>query len=106
MVSQVLTGFFNDEGKSKGFVDYLSATVKTTLQFPNGLLQSRKRSLQTNIDQIDRRIVDKERRIEQKEKNLKNKFARLEGTIARMKSQGAGVSSLGGAGFDPVQQLG
>ena len=106
MVSQTLTGYFNEEGKSKGFVDYLSDTVKTTLQYPNGLLQSRKKSLQTNIDSIDRRIVDKERRIEQKEKNLKNKFARLEGTIARMKSQGAGVSSLGGGGFDPVQQLG
>lgn len=106
MVSQILTGYFGEEGKSPGFVDHLNDTVKTALQFPNGLLQSRKRSLDTNIDQIDRRIVDKERRIEQKEKNLKDKFARLEGTIARMKSQGAGVSALGAAGPDPVQQLG
>ncbi|WP_127715294.1 flagellar filament capping protein FliD [Halobacteriovorax sp. HLS] len=106
MVSQILTGYFGEEGKSPGFVDHLNNTVKTALQFPNGLLQSRKRSLDTNIDQIDRRIVDKERRIEQKEKNLKDKFARLEGTIARMKSQGAGVSALGAAGPDPVQQLG
>jgi flagellar hook-associated protein 2 len=106
MVSQILTGYFGEDGKSPGFIDHLSDTVKTALQFPNGLLQSRKRSMQTNIDQIDRRIADKERRIEQKEKNLKDKFARLEGTIARMKSQGSGVNALGGGGFNPVQQLG
>ncbi|OUR93033.1 hypothetical protein A9Q84_21250 [Halobacteriovorax marinus] len=104
LVTQVLTGHFGEEGKTKGFIDHLGDTVKAALQFPNGLLQSRKRSLQTNIDQIDRRIVNKERMIEQKEKNLKDKFARLEGTISRMKSQGAGIQAMGGS--NPVTQLG
>lgn len=104
MVTQILTGYFGEEGKTKGFIDHLSDTVKAALQFPNGLLQSRKRSLQTNIDQIDRRISNKERMIEQKEKNLKDKFARLEGTISRMKSQGSGIQAMGGA--NPVTQLG
>ncbi|WP_417337108.1 flagellar filament capping protein FliD [Halobacteriovorax marinus] len=106
LVTQVLTGHYGEEGKTKGFIDHLSDTVKASLQFPNGLLQSRKNSLQSNIDQIDRRISNKERMIEQKEKNLKDKFARLEGTISRMKSQGSGIAALGGGGPNPVTQLG
>jgi len=106
LVTQVLTGHYGEEGKTKGFIDHLGDTVKASLQFPNGLLQSRKNSLQSNIDQIDRRISNKERMIEQKEKNLKDKFARLEGTISRMKSQGSGIAALGGGGPNPVTQLG
>lgn len=105
-VAQVLTGTYTAEGgKSEGFMDNLNSMVSTALRMPDGLVQSRKRTLQSNIEQIDRRIAQKQRYIEEKEKNLKDKFSRLEGTISRIKGQGAGVASLGG-GADPVQQLG
>lgn len=107
-VSQILTGTFTEEGgKSEGFMDNLNTMVNTTLRMPDGLIQSRKKSLQSNIEQIDRRISQKQKYLEEKEKNLKDKFSRLEGTISKIKSQGAGVASLAGAGgADPVTQLG
>lgn len=106
-VAQILTGTFTPEGgKSEGFMDNLNAMVGTALRMPDGLVQSRKRTLQSNIEQIDRRIAQKQKYIEEKEKNLKDKFARLEGTISRIRSQGAGVTALGAGGADPVQQLG
>lgn len=105
-VAQILTGTFTPEGgKSEGFMDNLNSMVNTALRMPDGLVQSRKKTLQSNIEQIDRRITQKQKFIEEKEKNLKDKFSRLEGTISRIKGQGAGVASLGG-GADPVQQLG
>lgn len=104
-ISEVLTGRFTESGKSKGFVDHMTELTDTTLRFPDGLLASRRRSLTTNIDQVDRRIEQRERMLEQKEQGLKNKFSRLEGTIARIQGQGAGVAALGAAA-PQVQQLG
>lgn len=107
MVSQILTGTFTETGKTDGFMDNLNGTVNTVLRMPDGLIQSRKKSLQSNIEQIDRRISQKQKYLEEKEKNLKDKFSRLEGTISRIKSQGAGVAALAGAGAaSPVQELG
>lgn len=107
LVTQVLTGYYKPEGgKNKGFMDYLNDTVNKALRFPDGIISTRKKSLQGKIDQIDRRIAQKERMITQKEKMLKEKFARLEGTISRMKNQGAGLAAIAGGGPNVVQQLG
>ena len=106
-VAQVLTGTFTPEGgKSEGLMDNLNAMVGSALRVPDGIVQSRKKTMQSNIEQIDRRISQKQKYIEEKEKNLKDKFARLEGTISKIRSQGAGVAAMGSAGADPVQQLG
>lgn len=106
-VSQILTGTFTESGKTEGFMDNVNATVGTALRTPDGLIASRKKSLQSSIEQIDRRISQKQKYLEEKEKNLKDKFSRLEGTISRIKSQGAGVAALAGAGGgSPVQELG
>lgn len=105
LATQILTGTFTEAGKTDGFMDNLNATVGTALRMPDGLIQSRKKSLQSNIDQIDRRISQKQKYLEEKERNLKDKFSRLEGTISKIKSQGAGVAAMGG-GADPVTQLG
>lgn len=105
LATQILTGTFTEAGKTDGFMDNLNATVGTALRMPDGLIQSRKKSLQSNIDQIDRRISQKQKYLEEKERNLKDKFSRLEGTISKIKSQGAGVAAMGG-GSDPVTQLG
>ncbi len=107
LASQILTGTFTEEGgKSEGFMDNLNVAANNALRMPDGLIQGRKKSLQSSMDQIDRRISQKQKYLEEKEKNLKDKFSRLEGTISRIKSQGAGVASLGGGGGSPVQELG
>ena len=107
-VAQILTGtYLEEEGtKTQGFIDNLNDTVGSTLRTPDGLIQSRKKTLQGNIEAIDRRISQKQKYLEEKEKNLKDKFARLEGTISKIRSQGAGVSALGAGGANPVQELG
>jgi len=106
-VAEILTGRFREDGtKSTGFIDNLNEFVGIALQFPNGLLTTRKKGFESKIDQIDRRISQKQRMLNQKEKNLKDKFARLEGTIARIQSQGAGVAALGAAPTNAVTQLG
>ena len=105
MVAQVLTGYISDEnGKSQGFMDNLNDVANSTLRMPDGLMQSRKNTLQSNISQIDKRISDKQKSLEEKEKSLKDKFARLEGTMSKIRAQGAGLSSMGGQ--SPVQELG
>lgn len=102
-VSQVLTGTYSEEGKTQGFIDNLNDAANSSLRMPDGLVQSRKRNLQKNIEDIDRRISQKQKYLEEKEKNLKDKFARLEGTISKIKSQGAGIPQAGNSG---IQELG
>ncbi|MDD4975209.1 MAG: flagellar filament capping protein FliD [Bacteriovorax sp.] len=107
LASQILTGTFGAEGgKTEGFMDNLNAMVGTALRTPDGIIPSRKKTLQSNIEQIDRRISQKQKQLEEKEKNLKDKFARLEGTMSKIKSQGAGLAGMGGGGGGPVQELG
>ena len=105
-VAQILTGTFLENGKSNGVMDNLNDAVNVVLRSPDGLLQSRKRSMQNQISEIDRRIDQKQKFLAEKEKNLKDKFARLEGTISKIRSSGAGVAALGASAADPVQQLG
>lgn len=95
LVSQILNGHMEQVNKSNGFIDNLNEAVSAVLRFPDGLIQSRRKSLQTNIEQIDQKIDQKLRQIEDKERTLKDKFARLEGTIARIQSQGAGIGASG-----------
>ena len=101
-VAQILTGTFGEDGKTEGFMDNLSGMVNMALRIPDGLVQSRRKTLSSNIEQIDRRIAQKTKYIEEKEKSLKDKFARLEGTISKIRSSGAGLQGMA----DPVQQLG
>lgn len=99
VISEVLTGTYSREGgKTNGFIDNLTELTDAALRNPDGLLVSRRRSLQNNIDQVDRRIEQKQRMLDQKERGLKRKFANLEGTISRIQGQGAGISAMGGGG--------
>jgi flagellar hook-associated protein 2 len=106
MASQIFTGYIDPGGqKTPGYLENLLEVVSQTLKVPDGLLQSRKKNFQSNIEQIDRRIADRQRLIDQKERILKDKFARLEQTISQIKSQGAGLAGMS-QGFNPVPQLG
>lgn len=102
-VAQIIAGKYTKEnGKVKGFMDNMEDVVKGALQNPNGVLTTRKNGLKSQMEQIDRKIVNKQRQIDKKEQNLKAKFARLEETMARIKGQGAGLGGMS----NPVTQLG
>ena len=106
-LSSFFIGSFNEDGeKTNGFIDNLKQLTKDSLQFPNGLLKSREKTIESNISRIDRQIGQKERFLKQKEENLKAKFSRLESTISNLKGQGAGLAALSAAAPNPVQQLG
>lgn len=111
-VSQLFTGYYPNEPdpetgeilKSDGIMTTLNNTLQLILKSPDGVLSSRKKGLQSNIDQIDRQIAQRMRLIEQKERNLKDKFSRLESTISKIKGQGGGLAGM--SAMNPVQQLG
>ncbi|MEI8346866.1 MAG: flagellar filament capping protein FliD [Pseudomonadota bacterium] len=107
VVSEIFTGSTDADGKrSPGYLENIQTVVTQVLRSPDGLLQSRKKNLDGNIEQIDRRIADKQRLIDQRERTLKDKFARLEQTISQIKSQGAGLAAMGQGMASPVAQLG
>ena len=108
LAMEILTGARDEESgtMSPGFIDNIAKLVHGILRAPDGMLPNRKTGLQTNIDQINKRIDDKQRLLEQKESNLKDKFARLESTISKLKGQSAGLSALAAQASNPVTQLG
>lgn len=98
-ITEVLTGMYKPEGgKTDGFVDNLQDVADAALRRPDGLLASRDRTFNNNIDEVDRRIQQKERLLDQKEEGLKRKFSKLESTMSRIQGQAAGLSSMGGGG--------
>jgi flagellar hook-associated protein 2 len=105
-VAEILTGAMTENGPTNGFINNIQEFVSTSIRMPEGVLQNRKKTFQSNIDQIDRKIADKQRSLDQKEQSLKDKFSRLESTISRFKNQASGLASLGAGGMDPVNQLG
>ncbi len=106
-LSNFFVGMINEDGeKLNGFIDNLRKLTDDALQFPNGLLKSRSKTIESNMNRIDQQIAQKERFLKQKEENLKAKFSRLESTISNIKSQGAGLAALSAATPNPVQQLG
>ena len=105
-VSQILTGRNHKGRVTTGLMEHLQNFADSSLRRPNGIIHTRKQTLRSNMDQIDRRIEQRERMLEQKEKNLRSKFARLEATIARLRSQEAGVASLGAAPTNLINQIG
>ena len=93
--AQMLTGRIYEGKFQNGLIQNLIGFTDAALIIPHGIVQTRKKGLQSNMDRIDRRIEQRERMLERKERVLKNKFARLEATIAKLKTGGAGISSLG-----------
>ena len=106
VTSEFLVGRMEDGEKIPGFIDELKKVVDSALQFPNGILRTRKTSISSNVQRMNDQIKQKERLLARKEDNLKQRFSRLESTISSIKSQGAGVASLGANVPNMVQQLG
>ena len=107
-VSEILFGFIKGPlDKTNGFIDNINEVLSTALRSPDGILPARSKTIQSNIDQISRRIDDKNRVIAQKELNFKDRFAKLEETMSKIKAQGASLQGMSGISSEsPVHQLG
>ena len=50
----------NEDGeKLNGFIDNLRKLTDDALQYPNGLLKSRSKTIESNMNRIDRQIAQK-----------------------------------------------
>lgn len=92
--------FFVGDNLTTGLMTQTRQLVSRMVDSSFGPLSNRKRGLQDQISQHDKRIVDLERRAANKEKQLRNQFANLEQAMSRMKAQGATIAQkMGGAEF-------
>ena len=77
-----------------GFADSLHDTLDDVLDAVTGVIATRKKRLENQIDGIDRNIEFQQTRLETKEKLLTARYARLEATLAGIDAQQAGVYAL------------
>ena len=65
----------NEDGeKLNGFIDNLRKLTDDALQYPNGLLKSRSKTIESNMNRIDRQIAQKKDFLNKKKKTLKQSF--------------------------------
>ncbi|MFK8138286.1 MAG: flagellar filament capping protein FliD [Bdellovibrionales bacterium] len=93
-----LQTFLAGDGFNTGFIPKLKNTIRTMMDNTFGPIGNRRRGLQNQIDQMDRRVESLERRLAQKEQGLRRKFANLEEKMSGIQSQGAMMGALGGGG--------
>lgn len=103
--NDVLKFFRGDGSPNAGFIGKVQTMVTNTLNTNFGIVNNKKKGLQSKIDRIDRDIASKEKRLGQKEERLRKKFARLEEQLSKIQAQGAQVGAIGGGGAGPLAGL-
>ena len=90
----------------KGFVSQLKEVMDGYTDPGTGVLNTKDKTFQTKIKQIDENIATKERNLEKKTEQLTNQFSRLQGSLSDMQRQSSYLSAtLGGSGGNPISQL-
>lgn len=82
-----------------GFITSMQEKLRTLTDPQYGTVAIRKKSMQDQESQIDRRIEQKEKYLSRREDQLRNKFAKMEEAMSQIKSQGAAAqAAIGGGG--------
>lgn len=99
---QGVQNFLVGDGFATGFIPSLRRTFGNMLDGAFGPLSNRKRGLQDQISQADKRIDDMTRRLSAREKTLREQFANLEQKMSNLKQQGGLLAQRlgGGSGLD------
>lgn len=103
--NDVLAFFRGDNNPGSGFIGKVKGFVQSSLTSGFGVVNNRKRGIQSKIDRIDRDIESKEKRLEKKEVALRRKFSKLEEQLGKIRSQGAQVAGAFGGGAGPIPGL-
>lgn len=91
---EVIDFFRGDGGLESGFIGKVRSFVNSaTKSF--GILDSKKKGLQSRSRRIDKNIAERERRLDKKEDMLRRKFTRLEETLGKIKGQGNALAQNG-----------
>jgi len=87
--------FINDNDNStEGMAKILSTLADKYVDFADGTLVNRVKSIDTQSREIDDQIAKMERRLTSYEDNLNKQFWRLETTMAQLKAQSSYLSNL------------
>jgi flagellar hook-associated protein 2 len=87
--------FLRGDQRDTGFITNMKKRLGTITDLQSGVVTSRKKSMQDQVNNIDKKIERKEKHLEKREEQLRNQFAKMEEAMSRIQSQGAAVS--GGA---------
>ncbi len=87
--------FLKGDGFRTGFITNMKTKLGQIVDPQNGVVTGRKKSYQTNISQIDKRIEQKERSLTKREEQLRNQFSKMEEAMSKMQQQSASAG-LGG----------
>jgi len=91
--------FLRGDLSSTGFITNMKKKLSAIVDGQTGPVSVRKKSMQSNISQIDKRIESKEKSLARREDQLRNQFAKMEEAMSRIQTQGASAqASLTGAG--------
>lgn len=82
---------------STGFITNMKAKLSQITDPQAGVVSNRKKSMQNQMGQIDRRIEQKERSLGRREEQLRKQFSKMEEAMSKIQSQGA-AAQLGGGG--------
>lgn len=87
--------FLKGDGFKTGFITNMKNKLGQIIDPQNGVITGRKKSYQSNISQMDKRIEQKERNLTKREEQLRNQFAKMEEAMSKMQQQSASAG-LGG----------
>ena len=80
--------FFRGDLVSTGFVTTMREKLRQITDPSVGVVSNRKKSMQTRVTDIDKRIDRKEKQLEKREEQLRNQFARMEEAMSKIQAQG------------------
>jgi len=91
--------FLRGDLSNTGFITNMKKKLGSIVDGQTGPVSIRKKSMQSNISQIDRRIESKEKSLARREDQLRNQFAKMEEAMSKIQAQGAaGQSAFVGNG--------
>ena len=89
--------FLRGDRQKTGFITNMKTRLGQITDPQSGVVSTRKKNMQDQSTNIDKKIERKEKYLEKREDQLRNQFAKMEEAMSKVQSQGAGLAqSIGG----------
>ena len=88
--------FLRGDLVSTGFITNMKKKLGNITDSQTGVVTTRKKSMQDQVNNIDKKIENKEKRLEKREEQLRNQFAKMEEAMSKIQGQGAAAAAIGG----------
>jgi flagellar hook-associated protein 2 len=87
--------FLRGDLVNTGFITNMKKKLAQITDLQTGVVTTRKKSMQDQMNNIDKKIERKEKSLEKREEQLRNQFAKMEEAMSKIQAQGSAVA--GGA---------